>query len=323
MDFLLLEKKIKQSKKVLLIVHPNPDADALGSAFAMAYYCKKILGNKDSVTIFSLDSPHQAFQSLFPIKKVVTEFPRLERSGHDLIIFLDRSNTFHKIKFDQELARLSNPPAIINIDHHEDPPLKGVINFIDHQAAATCLLIYRFLQAVDFKLSPQVAQYLLVGIFGDTGGFLHSNTDPEVLEVSGKLMLQGASLSKIKKVLFEEKSLRTLKIWSVALERATVNPKTGMAASFITKEDLKRIGATPEDLTGLSEILNTIAGSRFSLVLSEYSDNKIKASLRSEKHKGVDVAQIARQFRGGGHQLSSGFEIKGKLKQQGNRWVIE
>jgi len=327
LDFSLLKEKIFQGRRILLIVHPNPDPDALGSIFALNYYCQEHLKNNhlppdQNITLYSIDPPHFSLQELFPIEKITTRLPNLE--NFDLLIFLDRGNTFNKLNFPQKLESLSSKPTIINLDHHNDPPLKGgIINLIDNQAAATCLLIYQFFQAVNFSFPPFVAQYLLAGIFSDTGGFRHSNTDPEVLEVSGKLMSRGASLSKIKKVLLEKKSLRTLKIWSIALERATVNPKTGMAASFITEEDLKKIGATPEDLNGLSEILNTIAGSRFSLVLSEYSDNKIKASLRSEKHKGVDVAQIARQFQGGGHQLSSGFEIKGKLKQQGDRWIIE
>ncbi len=96
-----------------------------------------------------------------------------------------------------------------------------------------------------------------------------------------------------------------------------------MAVSFITKEDLKRCGATPHDLDGISEILNTISDSRFALVLSERAQDKIKASLRSEEYKQVDVSAIARQFMGGGHKLASGFEIKGRLRQVGDSWIIE
>jgi len=96
-----------------------------------------------------------------------------------------------------------------------------------------------------------------------------------------------------------------------------------MAVSFITKEDLDRAGASTEDISGISEILNTISDSKFSLVLSEHEQNKVKASLRSDEHKKVDVSRIARKFKGGGHKLSSGFEIKGRLRQVGDSWIIE
>jgi phosphoesterase RecJ-like protein len=96
-----------------------------------------------------------------------------------------------------------------------------------------------------------------------------------------------------------------------------------MATSFITNKDLEKCGATSDDVSGVSEILNSISEAKFSLVLSERDDNKVKGSLRSEEYKGVDVSKIARQFKGNGHKLASGFEIEGRIQKNKDGWTVE
>jgi len=114
-----------------------------------------------------------------------------------------------------------------------------------------------------------------------------------------------------------------LKLWGKALEKAHINPASGMISSVITQKDMEECRAGVEDMARVSEILNTVPGTKFSLVLSEREGGLIKGSLRSEEGRGVDVAQIAAQFGGGGHKLAAGFEIKGKIVETKEGWKIE
>jgi phosphoesterase RecJ-like protein len=317
-NFNQLEKNLKKGSLFLLVIHPKPDADALGSAFAFKNYLENNLGK--TAEIYSVDTPGEAFKELFPVKQVSQ---RYDLKKYDTIVFLDRGDIYYKLKFDQKIVELTEKPQIINIDHHPDTNIPEALNVRDSKSPATCEIIYRYFDYVRYNLTPQDAQNLLNGIFSDTGGFRHNNTTPQSLEITGNLMRKGASTTKISKKLYFNKSLQTLKLWSIALERAKLEPKSGMIISFITKKDLEKCGATSADISGISEVLNTIAESKFSLVLAEPEKNKIKASLRSDEHKGVDVSKIARKFKGGGHKLASGFELKGSLKQRGDSWVIE
>ncbi len=314
-----LKLLIKEIKKPLLVIHPGPDADALGCVFALKDY---LVSRKIQPKIYCIDRPGNNLSQLFPASEICNHY---SLKSHDGIIFLDRGDVYYKLGFDQEIDK--NPSykklKIINIDHHSHTFIPGKVNIIDTQASATCEIIFRFFDYIDYSIKPQIAQFLLNGIFADTGGFRHNNTSPKALEISAELLKKGANLSKINRGLFTKKSIGALKLWAIALERAKINSKTGMVVSFITKEDLRRCGANESDISGISEILNTIADSNFSLVLSEQKQNRVKASLRSEEYKGVDVSKIARHFKGGGHKLASGFEIKGKLKQIGNSWIIE
>lgn len=102
-----------------------------------------------------------------------------------------------------------------------------------------------------------------------------------------------------------------------------INRKTGAAVSVVSADDLKECGATLEDLSGVVNMLNTLPEAKFALLLCEYEAGKIKGSLRSEPHKGVDVSLIAKKLGGGGHKLAAGFEVAGHIVQRGEEWRVE
>jgi len=318
LQFKKLKKIITTYNNFLLVVHPSPDADALGSSFGLKNYITSL--NKKA-TIYSIDMPSKDLETLFKFKNITTI---LDLKNKEVIIFLDRGDVYYKLGFEEKISKLSNPPKkIINIDHHPHTKIDIALNIRSTQAAATSEIIYTFFDKIHFSINQKTAQYLLNGIYADTGGFKHNNTSPEVLEIAGELMRHGASITKINRALFANKTISALKLWGVALDRVQINKKTGMAVSFITKSDLKKCNASIEDLDGLSEILNTISEAKFSLMLTERAENRVKASLRSEEYKKIDVSKIARLFKGGGHKLASGFEIEGKLKQTKNGWIVE
>jgi len=319
--FIKLKKLIDQYESFLLVVHPSPDADALGASYALKEYITAQKNKK--VVIYSIDLPGNNLRNLFNIKNLTT---KLNLNNKEVIIFIDRGDVYYKLDFDKKIKKMSNPPQhIINIDHHANTTIPEALNIRDTKASSTSELIYYFFQQESFKITPQLAQYLLNGIWFDTGGFKHNNTSPEVLEISGQLMRQGASVTKINRELMANKPVSVLKLWGLALKRVQINKKTGMAVSFITKKDLEKHNTSISELDSakLSELLNTIAGTKFSLMLTERDENKVKASLRSEPYKKIDVSKIAQSFKGGGHKLASGFEVEGKLKKTKDGWFVE
>lgn len=316
--FIKLQAKLSRSQKVLLFAHLNPDVDSLGSVFAMNDYLKN--GLKKETRMVSIDKLDGLSSKLFPENQLKKDY---NLKKYDTVVVLDREDTFYKLKLDQEIEEKKLNIQIINVDHHPKEPISKAFNLVNPEASATCEIIYDFFKKINYQFSPEVAQYLLNGIFTDTGGFRHNNTTAKTLEIVSELMKKGGSVRKINQLVFENKSLNTLKLWSIALGRAELYKKTGMVVSFLTKEDLDKCGASKSDASGIAEILNTISGSKFSLILYESKPGLIKASLRSDEHKGVDVSEIAKKFKGGGHKLASGFEIKGKLKEIDGEWMIE
>lgn len=312
-EFNTLSYIIQNSKKILLFAHSGPDGDTAGSVLAFKEYLESIgktadISCVDPLPLFLETLTQQVFHSP----------EQLDLKSYDAAIGCDSvERGFQKI-----LPELSEKTVTVIIDHHPDITTKADVIIIEAKRSSTCELIYEYLVSQNERISKNIATYLMIGILSDTGNFQHANTSSRVMEISSDLMKKGASVSKIIEATFANKKLSTLKLWGRAFEKAKINPANGLITTVLTKADIEECSATTEDIGQVASILNTVPGTKFSLVLSERDNDIIKGSLRSEEYKGVDVSQIAHMFGGGGHKLASGFEVKGKIVETPTGWEI-
>lgn len=306
---------LNRSERILILSHKNPDGDALGSSLGLALALEN-MGKQ--VSCYSINELPEVFRFLPGIDL----FGRpVERMDFDLVVLLDCA-VFKRTGIEDISFLLSSFERLVVIDHH--PPMEKEefgpqARWIDEKKAATAVMIHELLGEMDIPIDKRIATCLLTGIFTDTGGFQHNNTDEHTLEVAAELMRKGPRIDKIAKSIFSNKNIAAIKLWGKALSRIETDPETGMAVSYVNRSDIEEAGAKQEDLSGLISVINTVSDARFALLLTEYDDQKIKGSLRSEEYKGVDVSQIARQLGGGGHRLASGFEVEGDLKKSVER----
>ena len=312
-EFNTLSYIIKNSKKILLFAHSNPDGDTAGSVLALKEYLSSL---EKTVDIACLD-PIPSFLEVLTEYKF--EFPEnLALESYDAVIGCDSVER----GFQSALPMLSENAVTIIIDHHPDINITADVVIIDSKSSSVCEILYEYFISQNITVSKNIATYLMVGIMSDTGNFQHSNTTSRVMEISSDLLKKGASVSKIVKATFANKKLSTLKLWGRAFEKAKINPTNGLITTVLTQSDIETCNATTEDIGQVASILNTVPGTKFSLVLSEREGGVIKGSLRSEEYKGINVSEIAHLFGGGGHKLASGFEIKGKIIETDNGWEI-
>ncbi len=308
-EFNEMKNAFERSKKVLLVAHSRPDGDTIGSVFALREYLADDL--KKEVDIACEDSLPEYISNIIGEESILT--PNKIRIGkYDLLVGCDAvGRSFEKITS----GRNANQKTIL-IDHHPLADIEGInadIIMADEDYSSVCEILYDFFYFHRIRINKKMASCLLMGILYDTAAFQHANTTARVMEISADLMRKGAPMNKIIELTLKNKKLETLKLWGRAMERAEINKKTGAILSFITTDDIKELGVEEDGVGRIAELLNTVTGTKFSLVLIEKDKNKLKGSLRSEWYKNVDVSEIARMFRGGGHKLASGFEIVGKI----------
>ncbi|MFA6383636.1 MAG: bifunctional oligoribonuclease/PAP phosphatase NrnA [Parcubacteria group bacterium] len=312
-EFNTLNYVIKESDKILLFAHSRPDGDAVGSNLALKEYIKN-LGKAADVACYD---PFPEYLRALTDEKFIHP-DNLELEKYNLIIACDSvERGFQKL-----VTRFKDNQVIALLDHHPDIALKKDINVIDAGYSSVCEIVYDFLTFNKIEITRPMANLLMLGILGDTGSFQHSNTTPKVMEIASNLLKHGANISKIIETAYANKDISTLKLWGKAFEKAKINPENGMIISVLTQKDLDECRAGSEDIAQVASILNTVPGTKFSLILSERGDGIVKGSLRSEEYKGVDVSKIAAGFGGGGHKLASGFEIKGKIQETKEGWEI-
>ena len=312
-EFKTLNYIFKKAENVLLVAHSHPDGDTAGSVLALKEHLKKEACEVDIVCF----DPFPSF--LTEITTETFEFPaHLDLKKYDVVIGCDSVER----GFDQIISQISPAAVTVIIDHHPDINLKADVIIIDSARSSTCEIIYEYLIFSKIKIDKNIATFLMIGILSDTGNLQHANTSTRVMEIASDLLKKGASFSKIIKATLASKKISTLKLWGRAFEKARINPKNGMIATVLTKEDITECEATTEDIGQVASILNTVPGTKFSLILSERENGVVKGSLRSEKYKGVDVSEIAHRFGGGGHKLASGFEVKGEIVETKDGWEI-
>jgi phosphoesterase RecJ-like protein len=308
-EFNQIKKEFERSRKILLVAHSRPDEDTIGSVFVLKEYLEKTLGKQADAVC--LDDFPEYLAAIFGGEKFLKP-QEIEIGDYDLIVGCDAvERSFEKI-----VTNKNKNQKIILFDHHPTLELKKIkpdIVATDVRYSSVCEIIYDFFDFHRIALNKKMASYLLAGILYDTGAFQHANTSAKVMEISADLMRKGAPMNKIIEATFKNKRLETLKLWGRAMQRAEINEKTGAILSFITTEDMQELGIKEDEIGRIAELLNTVVGTKFSLVLIEKGENKIKGSLRSEWYKNVDVSEIAQKLRGGGHRLASGFEIVGKI----------
>jgi bifunctional oligoribonuclease and PAP phosphatase NrnA len=312
-EFHTLKYVINESERILLFAHARPDGDTSGAVLALKEHIK----NLGKVVDIACPDPFPDF--LNTLSEDQFEFPdHLDLEKYNLVIACDSvERGFEKIKDD-----LKENQVTAIMDHHPDITLRGDINIIDADYSSVCEIIYDFLSYNKEKINRKIATFLMLGIIDDTGMFKHANTTAKVMEIASDLMKKGAPISKIVGATFVNKNIATLRLWGRAFEKAKINKENGMIISVLTKRDLEECEAGTEDIAQVAGILNTVPGTKFSLILSERDDGVIKGSLRSEEYKGVDVSKIAASFGGGGHKLASGFEVHGRIRETENGWEI-
>ncbi|MFA6047492.1 MAG: bifunctional oligoribonuclease/PAP phosphatase NrnA [Parcubacteria group bacterium] len=312
-EFHTLNYVIKESDNILLFAHSHPDPDTTGSVLALREYAKSLGKNAD----LSCLDPFP--ESLSPIVPEKFELPSdLDAGKYKLIIACDSVER----GFDKIVDKFTSDQVVAILDHHPDITMKKDINILDAGVSSVCELVYEFFVFNKIEITRKMATYLMMGILGDTGTFQHSNTTARTMEIASDLMKKGAPVAKIVQTTLSNKGICTLKLWGRAFEKAKVNSKNGMIASVITQKDMEECQASSEDIAQVASILNTVPGTKFSLILSEREGGIVKGSLRSEEYKDMDVSKLAATFGGGGHKLASGFEIKGKIVETEEGWKI-
>ncbi len=305
---------IDQSGNILLTMHERMDGDDGGSVLAIHHQLEK-MGKEVTSTIRQGVPP--ALNFLPGSNKIQNDITHNE--NFDLLIVfgcstLDRCGNQH-------ITDLNLPT--INIDHHPDNSHFGHVNIVDSSKSSVAELVYNFFIFNNWGIGKEIATCLLTGLVTDTGSFMHSNTQESTLKTAADLMDKGAQVNKIIRHAYKNKNLQVLKAWGQALEKSFYDNQNKIIYSIMTDKDFKEIGQLPPAaFEGFTEMLNTVPEATFAMFLRQEGDI-IKGSLRSEKHKNVDVSKIARLFGGGGHKLAAGFSVTGKLmKDEKGRWNV-
>ena len=296
-------EKLSSAERIIIGSHSNPDGDTIGSSLALSHFLKK-MGKE--VVIYNESGVPFNLKFLPDSETIITNVPEKE---FDVLVLIDVGD-LERVSEDFKKVRFKNS---IVIDHHVTVTGFGDVKIIDHNAAATGVLIYKLLKQWNEKLiDREIAIDLYTAIMTDTGSFKFSNTNSEAFLLAAELVEKGAVPYKISMEVYENFPFEKIRLLSTVLSTITMDPKGRWAYIVVTRDILTRTGATPDMLEDIINYVRGIRNVKVAIQFREIEDGKFKVGFRS---KGIDVEKIAKKFGGGGHKNASGCKMEGTYKE--------
>ncbi len=312
-----LENMIKESSKVMIMGHANPDIDAMGSSVGIYRLAKAL--DKNAYIITSNTPTLESFrESLLEepeyedvlISKEVAE----ENIDDDtLLIIVDT----HKTTYVESPEVLNKANKIVIIDHHRrsaDFIENATLTFQEVYASSAAELVTELLQyaEVNVELKKVEAESLYAGIMMDTKSFTFK-TGVRTFEAAAYLRKCGVDIIRVKKW-FQSDLESFNKIAEIVKKAELVNDTIAIAICDETKtKDVNLLCAKAAD-----ELL-TISNVTTSFVLGDTGE-RICISGRSIGD--INVQVILEKLGGGGHITLAGAQVEGMTMEEVRQELI-
>jgi bifunctional oligoribonuclease and PAP phosphatase NrnA len=304
-----LKEVLSSPKKIVIVTHRNPDADALGSSLGWKLFLDKKGHEVSLISPNAYTSNLKWIQGMDTVLVYENELGKklceAKISSADIIFCLD-FNALSRLESFGELIKKA-PAYKIMIDHHQQPEDFAALTFSDVKYCATAEMIYDIIADMEetVLIDQSVAENLYVGLVTDNGFFQFNNTSPNTHLVASALLAKGAKpdyVSEKVNNVFRETRLR---FFGYCLNEKLKLVKGGKVAYIlVSQSEIKKFNLQPGDSESLVNYPFKIEGVVMSVYFSEEPD-RVKISFRSRGT--LDVNTFARtHFEGGGHTNASG-----------------
>ena len=298
--------KICENKKTLILCHVRPDADAIGSAFAL----RELLRVMDIPAICACaDEVPDRLRFLTDGTQGSILLEEGMELDHERVISVDSASPSQLGVLYDRLHKYIN----LMIDHHASG-LVYADNYVDPTASATGEIIYEVAKELCRRkkiaeIPHRVLNCVYAAILADTGCFKYSNATPKTLRLCAEILEAGIDRDVINKQLFESKSLKQVKAEGEAARRLNVYDGGKVASVTFPYSSKYSMSLQEEHLETIIDIPRAVAGVEVAFAVRQPADSpEYRVSMRSSGD--VDVAEICASFGGGGHVRAAGCTVR-------------
>ncbi len=283
----------------IITTHLNADFDCIASMVA----AKKLY--PDALLVLS-GSCEQQVNEFLKQEKLPLEFTRIKEVSLDDVELLVVVDTHDPKRIGIFAPLIADPKVEVHIyDHHESPSLESKIEklVIEKRGACTSIL-GEILEKKNISLTREESTLMALGIYQDTHSLTSSSTTPEDFTAAGNLVKKGADLDIVSQYMSQNLNSDQLSVFNELvgnLDRQIINGVELAVATASVEHyvsDLAYVVSRMLDLENLN-----------ALFVIARMDKRIYLIARSRGSE-VNVAQVAKEFGGGGHNNASSASIK-------------
>lgn len=302
-----LVQLLQTARRPLLLAHNNPDADALGSALALAL----ALRQRGAAPVVAFDQPGEVPDALRGLPGQELLHPGPAEPGAlpgdwDLIVTLDAASPD---RLGRWAELFDGDVPVVVIDHHRSNTGFGDLAWVLPDAPATAVLVHRLLPLLGVALDPEIAEALYAGLATDTGNFRYGDADAH--RMAAELMDGGVDPEQVMRPIYASHRWGWLTLLGNAVGRARLDRDVVAGGLLSTTITLADRGDLPrEECYSVIGILTGSADADTVAVLTETAPGQWDVSLRSRG--AAEVGSVATALGGGGHAKAAGFSWRGE-----------
>lgn len=312
-----LENLIKESNKVMIMGHTNPDMDCIGSSMGVYRLAKSldknayIVNNEHTPTLQSFEKSIEKDEEYEDI--IINKEVALENIDEEtLLVVVDT----HKINYVEAPELLNKAKKIVIIDHHRrsaDFIEDATLVFQEVYASSAAELVTELLQYVDVKIDLKTieAESLYAGIMMDTKNFTFK-TGVRTFEAAAYLRRCGVDIIRVKKW-FQSDFESYNKIADIVKNAEIVNDTIAISIYDEKTKDTSLVCAKAAD-----ELL-TISDITASFVIGDLGD---KVCISGRSIGDINVQIILEKLGGGGHITLAGAQVEGMTIEETKQELI-
>ena len=305
LSFEELCERLEIPQSTFILFHRNPDADAVGSAFALKSVLQNlgshawcVCANEVPARLLFLTDGEQ--ESVLP--EYIPDDFEIER-----IISVDTASPSQM----GELWELYGESIDLMIDHHASgEPYADAYIRPDAAAAGEILfdIVKQLATEEKIEITDMLCTDLYAAISSDTGCFRYSNVTPDTHARAAELVASGINCADINHQLFEQMTMEQLRAQAAGISNLHVFAGGKVAVVTFPYALKAALGLADEHLETLIDVARSLAGVEVAVSIRQPgTDGIFRVSTRSNGD--YDVSALCARFGGGGHKKAAGCTV--------------
>lgn len=293
-----LRQVVGSASQVLILIHNNPDPDAIGGAVAMRYLLQEIAGLKSRIVYNGIIGRSENKALVRYLGRPLHRLTPSELAAAEAIILMDTQPGAGNNALPLHLI----PAAVI--DHHPWREQSRAAPFVDvrPEVGATASIMMEYLKAAELKPPPRIATALFYGIKTDTLGLGRHTTFIDTEAICRLLpRLDVEAISKIERA---QVPPAYFKNFTAALQTARIYD--GVIISYLGEMGY------PDLTAEIADFLLRLQNCRWVICMGCYK-RRLILSVRTHQPQGAgQLAQTIIGKRGiaGGHGSMAGGQLQ-------------
>ena len=297
---------IEEPTDTLVLFHRAPDADAVGSAFALKSVLEALGSRAFCVCAGEVPQRLRFLMNGEQTSVLPEAIPADFAVGR--IVSVDSASASQL----DRLYELYEGRIDLMIDHHASGDLYADYCYVRGGAAATGEIIFDLVKLLAGAGRMEITESLCIDLYaaisGDTGCFRFSNATSKTHMRAAELLASGIDSARINHLLYDSKSMEQLRAEAAGISNLQLFADGRLAIITFPYALKAALGLSDEHLETLVDVARSVSGVEVAICIRQpAAEGKFRVSARSSSE--YDVSELCRQFDGGGHAKAAGCTV--------------